>query len=185
MADDAHRYTWWEQWLLAQGVGGLAGVQVGLSKAANLISQGEALGEDAPILCVLLSLLSGTALTRSHRLEAPDVRPSSSTLKAASAKARPTKTSTQALEDLQDGVMSFRTLVETICAERDVLFVPLNRAHGTTGNPLFRVSSAMAGAKGVTVYLADEVVWAQVGGAGDERFEPIGMEEMVTRAKKS
>jgi tuftelin-interacting protein 11 len=116
-------------------------------------------------------------------LEKPDTRPTSSTVKSAMHKsdAARAKTTQPATHAAAAETVPFRELVEAYCAERDILFVPLGRAHATTGAPLFRAYATDK--KGVHVYVEGDVVYAQPP-TGGEAYRPVGMEEMVARARK-
>lgn len=79
--------------------------------------------------------------------------------------------------------VTFRSIVEEAAAESDLLVLPLNRSHEQTGLPLFRVSKNVDGKGGVNVYLQEDVVWAEVRGGGAGEFEPVGLQDMVSRVK--
>ena len=78
---------------------------------------------------------------------------------------------------------SFRDVVETWCAEENLLFIPLRSAHDLTGHPTFRITASATGKGGVIVYLKGDVVWAQ-NRKDRDLWEPIGLEgSLVQRAE--
>ena len=74
--------------------------------------------------------------------------------------------------------MSLRELCEAVAAENDLVFLPVGRSEPRTGLPVYRVSRTVDGKDGIAVYLQD-VPWAQTG----VEWEPIGIEEMIRRAR--
>lgn len=56
---------------------------------------------------------------------------------------------------------SFRDIVEDLCAEEDLVMVPLRKAHPETGLPLFKITASAAGTGGANVFLKGDVLWAQ------------------------
>ena len=75
--------------------------------------------------------------------------------------------------------VTFREVVEEYCNERDLLVMPLRRAHEETGEPLWRVTESAAGSGGVVCYFKGDVVWAR--GKGGV-WAPVGVEELAERA---
>lgn len=77
--------------------------------------------------------------------------------------------------------VSFRTIVEEMAAESNLLFVATGRTN-ERGYQLFRVSKGVDGKSGVTVYLDGDVVWLQGGKEGE--WEPVSIGGMVEKALK-
>lgn len=77
----------------------------------------------------------------------------------------------------------FRDVVETWCAEEDLMMVPLREAHPESGAPLFRITASATGKGGVVVYLQGDIIWGQK--KGDRtKYEILGMEEkLIERAE--
>lgn len=75
--------------------------------------------------------------------------------------------------------VSFREAVEEFCNSKDLLVMPLRRAHEGTGEPLWRITESAAGTGGVVCYFKGDVVWAR--GKGGE-WAPVGVEELAERA---
>jgi tuftelin-interacting protein 11 len=73
--------------------------------------------------------------------------------------------------------VSFRSVVEEIAAESNLMLLATGKAH-EKGYALFRVSQTVDGKSGVTVYLNDDVVWLLDKG----EYKPVSVEEMVKRA---
>lgn len=79
--------------------------------------------------------------------------------------------------------ISFRSIVEDMCSGANLLFLSTGRTTAR-GRNLYRVSKNVDGKGGVLCYLEDDVVWLVVGKAGGEGdAEPVGIEDMIRRAK--
>ncbi|CAB62413.1 RNA-binding splicing factor [Schizosaccharomyces pombe] len=77
-------------------------------------------------------------------------------------------------------LVSFRELVEEFCAENSLLFVPLRRSHLSTGSALFRISTQASKARGITVYLRNDIIWKKSPGASEDTpYDPIGFNEIL------
>ena len=74
--------------------------------------------------------------------------------------------------------ITFRSLAEDFAGQHDLVFLPTGRSDPQSGKPLFRVSRAVDGKKGVTVYVGPAAVFAQEEGGV---FRAITLEEMVKR----
>jgi tuftelin-interacting protein 11 len=75
--------------------------------------------------------------------------------------------------------ITFRTLAEDIATQNDLLFLPIGKSHQQTGKPLFRVSKTVDGKGGVTVYVGQDAVFAQM---DDGAFRAVSLDDMVKRA---
>ena len=122
------------------------------------MNQAMALGEDAR-----------------YRLKRPDGQPAPSTKSSA-----PQPSKAPATAPPQEEEVSFRTIVEEVASERNLLFRATGKSH-ERGYPLFRVSQGVDGKGGVTVYLHDDIVWAQE----KSDWVPISVEEMCQRATRA
>jgi tuftelin-interacting protein 11 len=70
-------------------------------------------------------------------------------------------------------------LAEDIATQNDLLFLPIGKSHQQTGKPLFRVSKTVDGKGGVTVYVGQDAVFAQM---DDGAFRAVSLDDMVKRA---
>lgn len=163
----AEWYTWWKKEVFGQ-LQTLPAVEKGFAAALDLMNQAMSLGEDAkyrlkkPSLGGLSSAPSATQTT---------------TFKGQGQ--QPTSRTTAPGIDPSD--ITFRTVVEDIAAENNLIFMPTGKSHESTGAPLFRISSGVDGKGGVTVYLRGDVAYAQ-----DKQgaWKPIGVTDMVEQAKR-
>lgn len=85
------------------------------------------------------------------------------------------------LPDLSE--LSFKDIVESWCAEENLLVIPLRKADESTGFPLFRITASATGKGGVMVYFKGDLIYAQ-----DKKdkgvWEPVGMDEkLIARAE--
>lgn len=153
-----NRYSWWKGWF-KDDVASLPGVKAGFARGLNLMNQALVLGDDAP-----------------YRLERPslDLPPSQS-------QDIPTKTSKPKRMEETHAEVTFRSIVEEMAAENNLIFMAAGRSHDQSGQALYRVSTNINGKNGITVYLHDDIVWAQEG----QGWAPIGVQEMIDRAKKN
>jgi len=76
--------------------------------------------------------------------------------------------------------VTFRSVVEEMAADNNLVFMPTGRSHEKSGMPLYRVSSSIDGRSGVTVYLQGDVVYLV---DGTDASKPISVQSMVERAK--
>lgn len=160
-------YKWWKQQAFAN-FDDLPGVERGFAKALDTMNQAMALGEDAK-----------------YRLKKPDMRalpPAKPTNVSRQDKTADAARSQKARADTQAEI-TFRTVVEEIAAENNLIFMPTGRSHEISGMPLFRVSTGIDGKSGVTVYLQGDVVYAQDAASG--AWKPISVQEMVDRGKRA
>lgn len=150
-------YIWWKSYF-NQDVANLPAVSRGFMKGLDLMNSAMALGEDAK-----------------YRLRRPDLSsvetPQSSKSSGRISAILPA-TNNPAVE------MSFRSIVEEVAAENNLIFLPTGKSH-KSGQVLFRLSTNVDGKSGITVYLQEDIVWVQEG----SDFSPIGLQEMVTRAQ--
>jgi tuftelin-interacting protein 11 len=77
-----------------------------------------------------------------------------------------------------DSEVTFRSIAEQYAADRNLLFIPTGRSHSTTGKQLFKVAKGLD-ARGVTVYVGDDAVYAQV---QDGSFRAVLLDDMVKMA---
>jgi len=77
-----------------------------------------------------------------------------------------------------DGEVTFRSIAEQYAADRNMLFIPTGRSHGTTGKQLFKVAKGLD-ARGVTVYVGEDAVYAQM---QDGTFRAVLLDDMIKMA---
>lgn len=78
---------------------------------------------------------------------------------------------------------TFRDLLEELCAEHNLLFVPMRTADQTTGKALFRITASADGKGGTTGYIGDgDVLWLQTKRQGP--YEPVGLDKIVPLAER-
>jgi len=135
----------------------MKGIAHGFNKGLQLMDEAMTLSPDAPA-----------------RLRKPvfEPLPSSRSTPKSTPKAKP---SVDVPVDI-----TFRTLAENFATENDLIFLPVGRSHDRTGKPLFKVSKGVDGKGGVTVYVGDNAIFAQV---EDGSFRAVSLEDMVKRAK--
>ncbi|KAF2642616.1 hypothetical protein P280DRAFT_467942, partial [Massarina eburnea CBS 473.64] len=57
--------------------------------------------------------------------------------------------------------LTFKDVVESWCADEDLLLMPLRKADEATGFPLFRITASATGKGGVVVYFKGDVIYTQ------------------------
>ena len=78
---------------------------------------------------------------------------------------------------------TFKDLLEELCAEHNLLFVPMRTADETTGKALFRITASADGKGGTTGYIGDgDILWLQTKRQGP--YEPVGLEKVVALAER-
>nr|ODN90675.1 hypothetical protein L203_01786 [Cryptococcus depauperatus CBS 7841] len=154
-------YSWWKN-QLPELVLQMPGVIHGFNIGVDLMQKALELGADA-----------------SSKLAKPSFKPLSSVQSIEPSK--PSKITkkprTQPLSDVPE--ITFRNIVEQYAAEHDLVFFPIGKSHEKTGKPLFKVSKNVDGRGGVTVYVGDEAVYAQM---EDKEYRAIMLDDMVKRA---
>lgn len=85
----------------------------------------------------------------------------------------------------EDEATTFRNVVESWCADENLLFLPLREAEPRTGLPLYRTTASASGKGGAVVYLKGDVVWAKSKRGGEVFWEPVGLDEdgLIRRAE--
>ena len=87
----------------------------------------------------------------------------------------------QLLAEIQE--TTFKDVLEDLCAENNLLLVPLRTADEATGKALFRITASADGKGGVTGYIGDgDVLWLQTKRQGP--YEPVGLEKVVPLAER-
>lgn len=78
---------------------------------------------------------------------------------------------------------TFKDVVESWCAQENILMLPIREAHEQSGAPLYRLTASANGKGGVLVYLKGDVLWAQ--SKRDKGvWEPMGLEDgLIGRAE--
>ncbi|KAJ3188284.1 Tuftelin-interacting protein 11 [Gaertneriomyces sp. JEL0708] len=78
---------------------------------------------------------------------------------------------------------AFRDYVERKAAAEDLLFMPANRLHPTTGKALFRLvpASKPGGAGGTIVFLDEGVLFLEDGNGG---WNPVGVDDAISTAAR-
>lgn len=85
---------------------------------------------------------------------------------------------TAAFAQPTDSEVTFRSIAEQYAADRNLLFIPTGKSHSITGKQLFKVARGLD-ARGVTVYVGDDAVYAQV---QDGSFRAVLLDDMVKMA---
>ncbi|KAF1950984.1 hypothetical protein CC80DRAFT_496496 [Byssothecium circinans] len=79
--------------------------------------------------------------------------------------------------------LSFKDIVESWCAEENVLLIPLRKADEATGFPLFRITASATGKGGVVVYFKGDVIFTQ-NKKDKSVWEPAGFDEnLISKAE--
>ncbi|KAL8730315.1 MAG: hypothetical protein Q9181_004702, partial [Wetmoreana brouardii] len=95
------------------------------------------------------------------------------------------QTDTEHTKAVEDEPITFRTVLESWCADHSLLFIPLREADPGSGYPLFRITASASGKGGVVVFLRGDVVWAREAGKKETAgFRPLGLDEgLLERAE--
>lgn len=113
-----------------------------------------------------------------NRLQKPVFVPLSGQ-KAIDKKSKLSKTArTKPLNAVTDQEVTFRSIAENYASEHNLLFIPTGRSHAGTGKQLFKVAKGLDG-RGVTVYVGEDAVYAQV---QDDTFRAVLLDDMVKMA---
>lgn len=67
---------------------------------------------------------------------------------------------------------TLKDVLEDLCEQESLLFVPLRKAHLESGLPMFRITGSASGSGGVVIYIKGDVVWAQ-NKRDRNRWDPI------------
>lgn len=153
-------YDWWKK-QFPQAVLDMRGVAHGFDAGVKLMMDAVNLGADAPT-----------------RLRKPDFQPLPPSKSSAKPITTPAKRP-QADALAQSADITFRSLAEDYAVQKDLIFLPLGQSHRETGKPLFKVSKSVDGRGGITVYIGESAVFAQM---EDGSFRAISLEDMVKRA---
>lgn len=85
---------------------------------------------------------------------------------------------------LQEEPVTFRTILESWCADHSLFLVPLHEADLRSGMPLFRITASASDKGGVVVFLRGDVVWVREGKGKGGDFKPVGLDEgLLERAE--
>ena len=171
-------YRWWRKEVFStqSGCDNLPSVEKGFAKALDLMNQAMSMGEDVKYYLKKPDMRSGGPSTSGTGLS----RDSGTTIGSKSKTPKPKQ-----LESTTGMDVTFRSVVEEMAADNNLLFIPTGKSHELSGMPTFRVSSSIDGKLGVTVYLQGDVVYAQTSaGHGKESWKPISVQDMVERAQK-
>ncbi|WVF65686.1 hypothetical protein IAT40_000417 [Kwoniella sp. CBS 6097] len=159
----ANWFVWWKG-RFPEAVLEMRGINHGFNSGLELMNEAMQLGTDAP-----------------SKLRKPVFEPlppsSKSSRSSKSTSNRKPIASVRAAEDAPD--ITFRSIAEDYAAQRDLIFLPIGKSHQQTGKPLFKVSKGVDGRWGVTVYIGEAAVFAQV---EDGSFRAVSLEDMVKRA---
>jgi len=78
---------------------------------------------------------------------------------------------------------TFKDVLEDLCAENNLLFVPMRTADQATGKALFRITASADGKGGTTGYIGEgDVLWLQTRRQGP--YEPVGLDKVVSLAER-
>ncbi|KDQ13045.1 hypothetical protein BOTBODRAFT_112065 [Botryobasidium botryosum FD-172 SS1] len=154
----AQWYSFWKG-SFPESVLALPEVRNGFTKGLQMMNEAMELGSNAPML-----------LPRPEPYQRkPDTDATSGISKSGTVPARPKPTE-----------VTFRSIVEDFAASHNLLFLPTGKTHEKSRMPLYRVSQNIDGKGGLSVYILDDVVWADDGGD----YRAISLEDMVLRATK-
>ncbi|KIR28316.1 tuftelin-interacting protein 11 [Cryptococcus deuterogattii LA55] len=152
-------YQWWSE-RFPEEVRDTPGVKQGFESGLNLMQEAMDLGSDA-----------------ATKLRKPKFEPRSTTKMLQSSTTpklrKPEPPSTIATD------ITFRSIAEDYAAQHDLIFLPVGRSHNKTGKPLFKVCKNVEGRGGVTVYIGEHAVFANM---DDGEFRAISLEDMVKKA---
>nr|KIR84073.1 tuftelin-interacting protein 11 [Cryptococcus tetragattii IND107] len=152
-------YQWWSE-RFPEEVRDMPGVKRGFESGLNLMQEAMDLGSDA-----------------ATKLRKPKFEPRSTTKMLQSSTTpklrKPEPPSTIATD------ITFRSIAEDYAAQHDLIFLPAGRSHSKTGKPLFKVCKNVEGRGGVTVYIGEHAVFANM---DDGEFRAISLEDMVKKA---
>ncbi|KAK4053442.1 hypothetical protein OIV83_001608 [Microbotryomycetes sp. JL201] len=168
----AEWYSWWKSYFPDE-VAALSGVSRGFRKGLDLMNQAMALGDDVKFRLKRPDIHRDNAAQPSQTSSKSQSRPSTKSSKTTT-NARGQSAAVAAIDE--DDV-SFRTIVEDVASESNLMVLPLNKTD-ERGHSLFRVSLSVDGKSGVTVYFEDDVVWLVEKG----QSKPVSVDDMVKRA---
>jgi tuftelin-interacting protein 11 len=137
------------------------GIDHGFRAGLSLMNDAMILGADAP-----------NRLVKPTFVPLPDKKSSDKKSKLSS------RGRTAAFAQPTESEVTFRSIAEQYAADRNLLFIPTGRSHTTTGKQLFKVAPGLD-ARGVTVYVGDDAVYAQV---KDGSFRAVLLDDMVKMA---
>ncbi len=158
LAEVQQWYDWWKYDTLPPEISGLPIIQRGFAKGFDMINTAISLGNET-----------------SHMLPPPSAGPSK--LPAIDLSEAPL---VAPIMQPADDWATFRDVVEEFCAEHELLFIPLRKAHEATGNALHRITSFANGMGGLVCFLQSDVLWAQR--VGDRTsYEPLSLDEVLQR----
>jgi tuftelin-interacting protein 11 len=138
----------------------MKGISHGFDAGLQLMDQAIQLGSEAP-----------------SRLRKPIFKP------LAPDKSKVSSKTVKVLRTVEPPVTSeitFRSLAEDYATQNDLIFLPVGRSHTQTGKPLFKVCKNVEGRGGVTIYIGDNAVFAQV---EDGTYKAVSLDDMVSRAR--
>jgi tuftelin-interacting protein 11 len=158
-------YEWWKHQVFPSEILEMEEVRKGfkagldlMSKAADYVDQG-----------IPLTKLPAPVLTGPQR---PVTKP-----------VRMPKKEVQKVVRQEIQETTFKDVLEDLCAENNLLLVPLRTADEATGKALFRITASADGKGGVTGYIGDgDVLWLQTKRQGP--YEPVSLEKVVPLAER-
>ena len=159
-------YEWWRHSVFPIDVLQLEGVRRGFKAGLDLMSMA------ADYVDRGLSLSKRPApITGVHR---PSMKPA----KVPTTKKEKTKPAITQIKET-----TFRDVLEDLCAENNLLLVPLRTADPVSGRTLFRITASADGKGGVTGYIGEgDILWLQTKRQGP--FEPVGLDKVVALAER-
>jgi tuftelin-interacting protein 11 len=158
VADPLHRFVWWKG-RFPEAVLAMKGIAHIFNAGLELMHDAMRLGTDAPTKLrkpVFVPLLPSKSSSKTTQL------------------ATPRRVEAPVTTDI-----TFRSLAEDYATQNDLIFLPVGRSHDKTGKPLFKVCKSVTGRGGVTVYVGENAVFAQV---EDGTFKAVSLDDMVKRA---
>lgn len=159
----AEWYEFWKEKTFPEPIRMLPGVTRGFTTGLQLMFKATELGPNGV-----------------SQLPRPEFRPEqpASSGKTAALKAAPARPPARVQE------ITFRSIVEEVAADNNLLFMPSGKAHEKSRMPLFRVTPHVDGKGGLLVYILDDAVWASQTGLGgpEQDYRAISLEDMVSRA---
>ncbi|WWD21052.1 hypothetical protein CI109_105533 [Kwoniella shandongensis] len=158
----ANWFVWWKS-RFPDAVLEMRGVSHGFNSGLELMNEAMRLGSEAPT-----------------KLKKPVFEPLPPSKSSKSSKS--STTSRRPIEVTSAGAapeITFRNIAEDYATQNDLIILPVGRSHSQTGKPLFKICKNVDGRGGVTIYVGENAVFAQM---EDGAFRAMSLEDMVKKA---
>ena len=156
-------YEWWRHSVFPSDVLELEGVRRGFKAGLDLMSMAADYVEKGLDLKKLPAPVTGVQ------------RPTKQHVKVSAKKEK------KPVKEIQQ--TTFRDVLEDLCAENNLLLVPLRTADPVSGRALFRITANADGKGGVTGYIGEgDILWLQIKRQGS--YEPVGLDKVVSLAER-